>query len=74
MIKNNDTKFTLWLKSQWTESLAKSIFDDLSVMGRFTVWIPLWLVCWVALPFTLPALLICVWLEKLDRKIRAKDY
>ena len=37
-----------WLKSQWKESTAKSIWDLLTPFGRCTVFLPIWLMCWLA--------------------------
>ena len=48
----------LWLRSQWRMSLAKSIWDDLTLIGRILLWVPLWLLCWLVLPFL--AIGLCV--------------
>lgn len=42
-----------YLSEAWRESLAKSIWDDLTPFGRVTIWLPLWLLCWLALPVLL---------------------
>jgi hypothetical protein len=48
----------IWLRSQWTDSLAKSIWDDMTPFGRLTIWLPLWLLCYVSLAISLPILFI----------------
>lgn len=46
-------KTVMWLKDQWRTSLAYSIWQDLTPLGRATIWIPLWIMCWVTMPFML---------------------
>jgi hypothetical protein len=40
----------MWLREQWCSSLAKSIWDDLTPLGRATIWLPIWFLCWATLP------------------------
>jgi len=43
-----------YLRAQWRNSLAWSIWDDLTPFGRLTIWLPIWLLCWL----TIPAILV----------------
>ena len=52
-------RFVMWLTLQWSESLAKSIWDDLTPLGRATIWLPIWLLCWLSLPIILPIAVFC---------------
>lgn len=57
-----------YLVGQWRESMARSIWDDLTPLGRATIWLPLWLLIWLILPVLLASTAIALpvfWL--LDR-------
>ncbi len=52
-----------FFKDQWRESLARSIWVDLTVFGRITIWIPMWLLCLCAMAVIVPVLLLAVGFE-----------
>lgn len=56
------------LVSHWRQSLAKIIWDDLTPFGRATIWVPLWLWCWMLMPlYFLCAVVLFVWFKLYDR-------
>lgn len=61
-----------WLYKQWRASLAKSIWDDLTILGRATIWVPLWLLCWVTLPIILLGALIVFSIMRLLGRLPTK--
>ena len=61
-------RFVMWLGRQWRESLAESIWDDMTPLGRLTIWLPIWLLCWLSLPIILPICLISFFLVKIGDK------
>jgi hypothetical protein len=58
----------IWFGGQWKKSLAKSIWDDLTVLGRFTLWFPIWLLCWLSLPVLLPVCAFAFLVGKIGNK------
>ena len=51
-------RLIIFLRQQWNDSLAKSIWEDLTLLGRCTIWLPIWLLCWLSLPIMLPIVAI----------------
>ena len=66
-------KIRKYLKNQWNESLAYSIWVDLTPFGRITIWVPIWLFCWITLPLIFiigyPMFLIAMLLQKMKFKL-----
>ena len=50
------TSISPFLQDQWKKSMAKVLWDDLTILGRLTVWIPLWVAGVTMLVIILPTL------------------
>ena len=62
-----------WLKNQWLESFAINIWNDLTPLGRLTIFVPAWFICVMMVPLALivagPAWLLDKILSKLLEKL-----
>ena len=68
-VAGQDKRFVMWLHEQWRQSFARAIWEDLTPFGRLTIWIPMWIICWLMLPFTLPLFLLFAGLDKLTTPV-----
>ena len=61
-------RLVTWLRSQWEKSFAIHIWNDLTPLGKATMFLPLYLLCMIAIPFMalmIPILLLLAGVEKI---------
>jgi len=65
----SSSSVVIWLRGQWGESLARSIWCDLTIFGRLTIWVPCWLLCWAVIVLVLPIIPVVMCISFLSDKI-----